>query len=115
VSDPEVRARWAGGAEFAEFAEALGVQTDRIMAASVLDERRVIALYTPDDPFEPDHRRADPRIFQARLLRDDEHVLRRHSERELPGFWAMIVEHVEGRLADGELRRRISEVGGEFE
>lgn len=93
-SDPEVR--WSKGADLAEYAEALNVPTNHIMAVR-LEGRDALVLYTPTLPAGDEA----PHIFEVTLRRDNDKVL--HAIRlpvEVPGMWDTIVANVEHSLRD---------------
>jgi len=67
------RSEWRLRRDFAEIAEALGINTDQIMAATRSDDLVIALFMNPPDEhgFDPD----EP-IFGARLARDEDGILR---------------------------------------
>lgn len=65
MSDEAFRAEWRRAPDFAEVAEALGVQTVDVLA--LLPGRLVLYTPDPDDP--------DPLVFKATLGRDADDIL----------------------------------------
>lgn len=65
----EHESKWAGRAAFAEAAEALGIDTDQVMATAEI-EGRTSVLFTTDKV------KADPMIHSATLTRNEDGVLR---------------------------------------
>ena len=71
---------WHRRVEFAEVAEALGVETDLVFGTQVAVDGVWTVLYSPDGD-EPE------RVFGVLLRRDTDGVLRQIANpRELPGF-----------------------------
>lgn len=86
------KTQWAGRSEFAEYAEAIGVPTDHIMAASEIGGDTVV-MYSKDVTTDP------PVIFGVKLARSPDGVLRQvTSPRELPGMWEEIQRNVEQKV-----------------
>lgn len=59
---------WQRGPAFAEYAEALKINTSQVFAASPFDQSHIFVLYTPD----PEGR---PPVWQAMLARDADGLL----------------------------------------
>ena len=86
------RVEWHDRVDFAEIADAIGVDTTRIMAVRNPAADEVFVLFTPtdDDP---------PRIFSTELRRDRDGVLRDVGAwLERPGLWEQIKRSVEEKL-----------------
>ena len=62
-----MKAQWARGPDFAEVAEALGINTSQVLLAT-LSQREIIVMYTPDPEGKPP-------IWRAELGRDADDVL----------------------------------------
>ena len=85
-------------ADFAEIAEALGVETTSIFAVRNPGRETFFVLYSPD-PDDPE------RIFNAQLKRGVDGILFRSAEDvEIPGLWDQIKQR-----ADLELPKLIEE------
>lgn len=63
-----MRYEWRKSSDFAEYAEALKINTSQIMAASVADQSHIVILYTPD-------LEGRPPVWQAALGRDADGIL----------------------------------------
>jgi hypothetical protein len=84
-----MRTEWHGRADFAEFADALGVRTDQIAAAQANEAMPLVVLYAPDDD-EP------TLLWSATLKRGVDRVLFVATPPEpRPGLWESIIEQVE--------------------
>lgn len=88
--------RWASRVEFVEYAEALGVATDAIMAvAASPDDDTTMVLFTPDPEQYP------PVILGVKLGRQSDGVLvPLDAPRELPGMWEQVTRRMEHDLRD---------------
>jgi len=62
-----MKTQWARGPDFAEVAEALGINTSQVILAT-LSQKQIIVIYTPD----PD---GHPPMWRAELGRDADDVL----------------------------------------
>jgi len=70
----KARHEWRPGADFAEFAEALGIDTNQIMAASAVGAEKVTVLFTAKaDEYGFDY---DEPVLGAILVRDADKILR---------------------------------------
>lgn len=83
------RAEWRKRHDFAEFAEALNVSTNAIMAVHAPQSDSVLVLYSPD--VEQD----ETKIFRATLRRSVDGTLFVVDRYELPGFWQQLVRQME--------------------
>ena len=90
MTDQPPRVEWQRRLAFVEVAEALGVNTDQIMATMPRHDY-VLALYTPH-PTDP------PRIYAARLQRDGGLLNVVGTPVELPGAWDDIRRRMEEEL-----------------
>ena len=89
---PKPKTEWHGRSAFAEYAEAIGVPTDHIMAASRIGSETVV-MYSQDVTTDP------PAIFGVKLARSPDGVLRQvTAPRELPGMWEEIQHKVESDI-----------------
>ena len=84
--------KWAKRAKFAEVAEVLGVDTNMIMAMTVIPNTRgrVLVLFTYPE--------AVTRIYKCTLRRDSKGVLHKHyAPEEVPGMYEQLTAEVEER------------------
>lgn len=80
-----MKAEWKGRTFFAEVAEALGCETDQVLAAWRRDDHGVVcALYSVD-------READPTIYERDLDRDADGVFVAMGEPKESGRFSEIV------------------------
>jgi hypothetical protein len=87
---PNYRAKWAGRTEFAEVAEAVGVPTNCIMAATETDGRVTVLFSRPED---------ESVVYGQGFRRDGDGVLHAATEpREQPGMLDHIKREVERDL-----------------
>lgn len=96
-------ARWENRDAFAEAAEALGVPTDQIVAATNMHGNYTV-LYCPD-PYVEEHPRAQ-QIWAAVLKRDGDDVLVAVAKRRSEITW----EQIEAKVEEG-LRQKFGEPG----
>lgn len=90
------RQEWRPGVDFAEFAEALGINTDQIMAATKLDGEHATVLFTA----EPDEHGFDPDepIYAASLARDADGILVVTSRQLTSMTWGPLRQAIEERM-----------------
>lgn len=79
------RALWRKKIDFVEFAEAVKVTTEQVMAVRNPESDTPIVLFTRDDAYPP-------LIYGAMLRRDEDGILRVASEKEIPGMWEEITK-----------------------
>lgn len=84
----KLNAEFRGRVDFAEVAEALGVTTDKVVAAGFLDGGLVAAMYTPDHAEDP----LDSIVYRTALRRDREGILRTIAPPEDLGPLAKLLE-----------------------
>ena len=73
MSGAQFKAEWHGRSDFAEVAEALGIDTDGVMAMTVVgDDEGWLVLYTPEHADDP----RDSLVHKALLERGADGVLR---------------------------------------
>jgi hypothetical protein len=100
MSDDEPNIEWRGRVDFAEFAEALGIPSDLVMAVTPRQHGGVqafVVLYT-----RPDDRGKPPEVWAQVLTRDADGVFERRGEPEVvPDFLADVE-----RAAKGKMTRR---------
>jgi len=90
------RQEWRPGVDFAEFAEALGINTDQIMAASNVNDEHVAVLFaatTDDHGCDPD----EP-IYAASLARDADGILVVTSRQLTSMTWGPLRQAIEERM-----------------
>jgi hypothetical protein len=82
------KAEWRTRADFAEYAEALGVPTSQVAIVQLLPYERLIVIWTDNPAFSLQHgdRDAIGTLFQ----RDDHGLLLKLSQTKLPGFFSAI-------------------------
>jgi hypothetical protein len=94
----DVKAEWHPAADFAEYAEALGIETKQIMAAR--PGKPVAVIYSPDleDDLDP-----ETPIYCAYFTRDQDRILRVVGEPYMLSFtWADMQREIEERMAELE-------------
>lgn len=63
-----MKVQWGRSPDFAEMAEALGIDTGQVIMAKVDDPEEMVVLYTPD-------RDGEPPVWRAALARDADGIL----------------------------------------
>ena len=83
---------WSKGHRFTEYAEAVGVPVDHIMAVGTGNP--IIVLFTPEG-----YDRDNPVIVRQALRRESDNILRRLGlPEEQPGMWDRIKGQLDERL-----------------
>jgi len=88
------RVEWKGRVAFAEFAEALGVPTDQIMAAKLIpedDPHEVFVLFTRSPEYPP-------MVWSVTLYRTTSGVFEMAGAPvKRPGMWEELVKNIEAK------------------